>query len=163
MAAGQACLPATLPRENEHASNVIVAAVLVALGLSVGSKAADVSEQGARELKAQLGQVLSDDLANSGFITVKPATNRYEVTYDLSKFFDKISSSNFSIAGLKPLMMFAAPMDKGLWSIDGDNSLEISAHSKLGDAPETDITYSLASLVYTASSIRRSAICARWT
>ncbi|MGO4563976.1 hypothetical protein AB4Z52_02740 [Rhizobium sp. 2YAF20] len=130
-------------------SNVLVAAAVFTLGLAVTSKAADVSEQGAKELRGVLTQYLSRDLADSGFITVKPATNRYEVTYDLSKFFDKISSSNFSIAGLKPLMMFAAPMDKGLWSIDGDNSLEISAHSKLGDAPETDITYSLASLVYT--------------
>ncbi|PZM14135.1 hypothetical protein [Rhizobium tubonense] len=130
-------------------SNVFAAAAFFSLGLTVSSQAADVSEQGAKDLRGVLTQYLSRDLADSGFITVKPSTNRYEVTYDLSKFFDKISSSNFSIAGLKPLTMFAAPMDKGLWSIDGDNSLDISAHSKMGDAPATDISYSLASLVYT--------------
>jgi hypothetical protein len=130
-------------------SSVLAVSAFFTVGLTVASQAADVSEQGAKELRGVFTQYLSRDLADSGFITVKPATNRYEVTYDLSKFFDKISSSNFSITGLKPLTMFAAPMDKGLWSIDGDNSLDTSAHSKMGDTPATDISYSLASLVYT--------------
>src|ERR1700712_5694195 len=124
-------------------SSVLAVAAFFTVGLAVASQAADINEQGAKELRGVFTQYLSHDLADSGFITVKPAINRYEITYDLSKFFDKISSSNFSITGLKPLTMFAAPMDKGLWSIDGDNSFDISAHSKMGDAPPADINYSL--------------------
>jgi hypothetical protein len=150
--------PAGLPHSDVAAAKkradlmrtkVLAVSAFFTVGLAVTSQAADISEQGAKELRGVFTQYLSHDLADSGFITVKPATNRYEVTYDLSKFFDKISSSNFSISGLKPLTMFAAPMDKGLWSIDGDNSFDVSAHSKMGDAPATDINYSLASLVYT--------------
>ncbi|MGO4437890.1 hypothetical protein [Rhizobium sp. RAF56] len=127
---------------------VIVAAGLVAFGLSGGAKAAEVSEQGARELKAQLGQVLSDDLVKSGFVTVKPATNIYEVTFDLAKFFDKISSADFAVTGFKPLTMLVGPLEGGLWSIEGKTSLDISMRSKLGHHPEATADYSLASLLY---------------
>lgn len=127
---------------------VIAAAAVFTVGLAGASQAAEVSEQGARDLRSTLSHFLSHDLADSGFLTVKPTSNRYEITYDLAKFFDKVSSSDFSIAGLKPLTTFAAPAAKGLWNIDGDNSFDISAHSKVGSGPATDVQYALASLVY---------------
>lgn len=127
----------------------IIAALAVVMVASTGaSQGGEISEQGARDLRGTLTHFLSRDLADSGFLTVKPISNRYEITYDLAKFFDKVSSSDFSIAGLKPLTMFAAPAAKGLWNIDGDNSFAISAHSKVGEGPPTDVQYALASLVY---------------
>jgi hypothetical protein len=126
----------------------IIAAAIFTVGLAGASQGAEVSEQGAKDLRGTLTHFLSHDLADSGFLSVKPTGNRYEITYDLAKFFDKVSSSDFSIAGLKPLTMFAEPAAKGLWNIDGDNSLDISAHSKMGNGPPTDLHYALASLVY---------------
>lgn len=127
---------------------IIAAAAIFTIGFAGASEGADVSEQGAKDLRGTLTHFLSHDLADSGFLTVKPTGNRYEITYDLAKFFDKVSSSDFSITGLKPLIMFAEPASKGLWNIDGDNSIDISAHSKVGNGPATDMQYALASLVY---------------
>ncbi|MDL2397353.1 hypothetical protein [Rhizobium mayense] len=117
-----------------------IAAAVFFIGLAGVSQAADVNEQGARELRNILTHSLSHDLARSGFVAVKPASEQYEITYDLAKFFDKINSSAFSITGLKPLTLFARPVDQGRWHLNGDNSLDISVHS-----PASDATYSVAS------------------
>ncbi|MEF0938681.1 hypothetical protein [Rhizobium sp. BR 362] len=118
----------------------IAAAAIFSIGLVGVSQAADVNEQGARELRGILTHSLSRDLARSGFVAVKPAGDQYEITYDLAKFFDKINSSAFSVTGLKPLLLFAQPLDQGRWHLKGDNSLNASVHS-----PASDITYSVAS------------------
>ncbi len=83
---------------------------------------------------------LSHDLARSGFVAVKAAGDQYEITYDLAKFFDKINSGALSVTGLKPLSLFAQPVDQGRWHLKGDNSLDVSVHS-----PASDLTYSVAS------------------
>jgi hypothetical protein len=130
-------------------SNAVAAAVIFAAVLGGTSQAAEIGEHGAKELRGALTQFLPRDLANGGFVTVTPAGNRYEVGYDLSKFFDKISSANFAISGLKPFSMFAEPMEKGLWKIDGDNAFDISINSSAGKTGGSTLNYSMASLVYT--------------
>ncbi len=126
----------------------IAAAIVVTLGLSSASYGADVSEQGAKDLRGVLSRYLSRDMADGNFLSVKPTGSRYEITYDLTKFLDKVASSDFAVTGLKPVTMYAAPAGKGLWNIDGDNSFDISAHSKIGTGPATDMRYGLGSLVY---------------
>jgi len=126
----------------------IAAATIFIVGLSGSSYAAEVNEQGAKDLRNTLTRFLSQDIIDSGFLTVKPTSGRYEVTYDLTKFLDRISTSNFVVEGLKPLSMFAEPTAKGLWNIDGDNAFDISAHSKSGEGPATDMRYAMGSLVY---------------
>ncbi|MBB3452198.1 hypothetical protein FHT86_000454 [Rhizobium sp. BK313] len=118
----------------------IAAAAVFSIGLAGVSQAADVNEQGARELRNILTHSLSHDLARSGFVAVKPAGDQYEITYDLAKFFDKINSGALSVTGLKPLSLFAQPVDQGRWHLKGDNSLDVSVHS-----PASDLTYSVAS------------------
>ncbi|MBO9099043.1 MULTISPECIES: hypothetical protein [unclassified Rhizobium] len=125
----------------------IAAAIVLTTGLSGASYGAEVNEQGAKDLRNSLSAFLPHDVAST-FLSVKPVGNRYEVTYDLTKLLDRFPSPDFTISGLKPLTMFAAPAEKGLWNIDGDNSLDISAHSKLGDGPATDIQYQMGSMVY---------------
>jgi len=127
---------------------MMVAAGVVALGLGGPAHAAEVNEQGARELKGRLGEVLSDDLLKSGFVTVKPATNLYEVTFDLAKFFDKISSADFAVTGFKPWTMLVAPLESGLWSIEGKTDLDISMRTRLEHGRMATLDYSLASLLY---------------
>ncbi|MDK4738647.1 hypothetical protein PH547_07135 [Rhizobium sp. CNPSo 3464] len=118
----------------------IAAAAVFSIGLAAVSQAADVNEQGAKELRNILTHSLSRDLARSGFVAVKPAGDQYEITYDLAKFFDKVNSSAFSVTGLKPLSLFAQSLDQGRWHLKGDNSVDISVHS-----PASDLTYSVAS------------------
>ncbi|MFS8112699.1 hypothetical protein QD460_13335 [Rhizobium jaguaris] len=118
----------------------IAAAAVFFIGLTGVLQAAEVNEQGARELRNILTHSLSRDLARSGFVAVKPAGDQYEITYDLAKFFDKINSGALSVTGLKPLSLFAQPVDQGRWRLKGDNSLDVSVHS-----PASDATYSVAS------------------
>ena len=117
----------------------------LAAGLAGTSQAADVNEQGAKDLLSNLTHFMPDDLAKSGVVTVKPADGRYEVTYDLKKFLDKLNVSDFVITGLKPLTAFATPQDKGLWNIEGNNAIDVTARSKPGSKPDVEFRYALAS------------------
>ncbi len=117
-----------------------IAAAVFSMGLAGASQAADVNEQGAKELRNILTHSLSQDLARSDFVTVKPAGDQYEITYDLAKFFDKINSNAFSVTGFKPLSLFAQPVEQGRWHLTGDNSLDVALHS-----PTSDIAYSIVS------------------
>ncbi len=121
-------------------SKAIAAAAVFSIGLAGASQAADVNEQGAKELRNILTHSLSRDLARSGFVTVTPSGDQYQITYDLAKFFDKINSSALSVTGFKPLSLFAQPLAEGKWHLKGDNSVSVSVRS-----PASDITYSVAS------------------
>lgn len=123
---------------------VAVAAVLAA-GVAGATQAADVSEQGAKDLFGNLTYFLPDDIAKSGAIAVKPVSSHYEVTYDLRALFDKLNVTGFDISGLKPLMMLATPQDSGLWNIEGNNAFDVTARSKPGSGPDSEFRYALAS------------------
>jgi hypothetical protein len=128
---------------------VIAAAGIYACCAFGVSQASEISDQGATELRRSLTSMLSDDLAKSGFIEVRPANGAYEVTLDLAKFFDKIGSSDFSITGIKPQTMLVTPLPDNLWNFEGSGSNDdISAHSRLGHGPATDMSYSLGSFTY---------------
>ena len=118
----------------------VIAAAVFSIGLAGAPQAAEINEQGARELRNILTQPLSQDLARSDFVTVKPVGDQYEIVYDLAKFFDKINSRAFSVTGFKPLSLFARPLEQGRWHLTGDNSLDVALHS-----PTSDLAYSIAS------------------
>ncbi|NEI71427.1 hypothetical protein GR212_17755 [Rhizobium lusitanum] len=123
----------------------VAAAAFVAAGVIGSAQAADVSEQGAKDLYGNLTYFLPDDIAKSGVISVKPVSGHYEVTYDLQKLLETLNASGFDISGLKPLTMLATPLDGGLWDIEGNNAFDVSAHSKPGNGPATEFRYALAS------------------
>ena len=120
-----------------------VAAAIVAAGLSGVSQAADINERGANDLLGNLTHFFSDDLKQSGIVTVKPAGDRYEVSYDLSKLFEKLNLPDLVISGLKPVTAFATPKEGGLWNIEGDNAFDITGQST--KEPKTEFRYALAS------------------
>ncbi|NLS19593.1 YdgA family protein [Rhizobium sp. P40RR-XXII] len=126
----------------------IAAATVVAAGVIGSAQAADVSEQGAKDLYGNLTYFLPDDIAKSGAISVKPAGANYEVTYDLQKLLDKLNMSGFDISGLKPLLMLATPLDSGLWNIEGNNALDVTARSKPGSSLNSEFRYALASSTF---------------
>ncbi|MBB5573210.1 MULTISPECIES: hypothetical protein [Rhizobium] len=123
----------------------VAAAAAFAVGLAGASQAADVNEQGAKDLLGNLTHFLPDDLVKSGFVTVTPASGHYEITYDLQKLFDKLNISGFDVAGLKPLMALATPQDGGLWNIEGNNAIDVTARSKPGSSPDVALRYAVAS------------------
>ncbi|AYG59771.1 hypothetical protein [Rhizobium jaguaris] len=123
----------------------VTAAAVFAVGLAGASQAADVNEQGAKDLLGNLTHFLPDDLVKSGFVAVTPANGHYEVTYDLQKLFDKLNVTGFDITGLKPLMALATPQDNGLWNIEGNNAIDVTARSKPGSGPDAEFRYALAS------------------
>src|SRR5262249_52687510 len=111
----------------------MIAAAAIYACCSFGvAEAAEINEQGAAELRRNLTHLLSDDLAKSGFLEVKPANGAYEVTLDLAKFLDKIGSPDFSITGIKPQIMLVAPLANDLWNIEGNTSFDVSAHTRVG-------------------------------
>lgn len=124
---------------------VVAAAAVFAAGLAGASQAAEISEQGARDLLGNLTFFLPDDMVKSGFIAVKPASGHYEVTYDLQKLFDKLNVSDFSISGLKPLTALATPQDSGLWNIEGSNAIDVTGRGKTAGGPDVEFRYALAS------------------
>jgi hypothetical protein len=128
---------------------IIVVAGMFAASLAGVSHAVEINEQGARELRNAINHAFSQDLIKGGFVHVKPAENAYEVTFDIAQFLDKVSSSDFSITGLKPQTLLAAPLANGLWNIEqNSDGIEATVHSKLGPAPETDMNYSLGAYTY---------------
>jgi len=126
----------------------VATAAVLAAGVAGVVQAADVSEQGAKDLYGNLTYFLPDDIAKSGAISVKPASAHYEVTYDVQKFLDKLNVSGFDISGLKPLMMLATPLDSGLWNIEGNNAFDVTARSKPGSGPDSEFRYALASSAF---------------
>ncbi|MFK0162403.1 hypothetical protein [Rhizobium sp. NPDC090279] len=126
----------------------IAAAAVVAAGVVGGAQAADVGEQGAKDLYGNLTYFLPDDIAKSGAISVKPVSAHYEITYDLQKLLDKLNVTGFDISGLKPLMMLATPLDGGLWNIEGNNALDVTARSKPGSGSDSEFRYALASSTF---------------
>lgn len=126
---------------------VAVAAVLAA-AVAGATQAADVSEQGAKDLFGNLTYFLPDDIAKSGVIAVKPVSSHYEVTYDLRALLDKLNVSGFDISGLKPLTMLATPQDNGFWNVEGNNTFDVNAKSKPGSGPYMEFRYALTSSIF---------------
>lgn len=121
----------------------VAAAAVLAAGVSGFALAADVNEQGAKDLFNNLTYFLPDDLAKSGAISVKPVASHYEVTYDFQRMLAKLKIHDLDIKGLEPLKMLATPQDDGLWKIEGNNAFDITAHSKPGKGPDTEVRYAL--------------------
>ncbi|MBW9055077.1 hypothetical protein [Rhizobium mesosinicum] len=121
---------------------------LVALTLLGAAQGAEINQDGANKLRDSLTKVLPDDFAKSGFVTVNPAGNRYEVIYDLAKLLSKADPAKVVVNGLTPWSVFATPLDSGLWNLEGNNNVNISGNFKGPDEKTTEFTYSIASMVY---------------
>ncbi|MBB4565970.1 hypothetical protein [Rhizobium leucaenae] len=127
----------------------VAVAAAFAAGLAGASQAADVNEQGAKDLLGNLTHFLPDGLVKTGFVVVKPASGHYEITYDLQKLFDKLNVSGFDVTGLKPLMALATPQNSGLWNVEGNNAIDVTARSKPGSSPDAEFRYAVASSSFT--------------
>ncbi|WP_283194179.1 hypothetical protein [Rhizobium sp. AN80A] len=124
----------------------LTATAVVLLGLISTAQAVDINQQGAKEIEANLSRLLPKDAAK-GFVTVNPAGTRYEIIYDFAALLKKADPKNFSIKGLNPWSIFATPEESGLWTIEGNNSLDVTGAFKAPGQPNTEFTYVIDSLI----------------
>jgi hypothetical protein len=121
-----------------------IAATIFSVGLCMvhagTGQAAEISDQGAGDIHNALTHSLSRDLARSGFVTVKPAGDHYELTYNFDRFFDKLNSSVLAITGFKPTTIELTPQTGGGWNAKGDGPFAVSLHT-----PTMDAAYTIAS------------------
>ncbi len=136
-------------------------AILLLSTVSVPALAGDVSQQGADEIKNTLTKYLPKDMVDTGFLTVRPAGtvngavtppvpgdvivppsgsdqnqaagNRYELIIDVEPLLAKFKQQEFSISGLKPFINYLTPLDDGLWRIESNQNLDVTAQFKVGE------------------------------
>ncbi|RYG96701.1 MAG: hypothetical protein EON58_11455, partial [Alphaproteobacteria bacterium] len=118
------------------------------MAFTTAAPAADITQDGAKDIRDNLNNLLPKDIAKSAPVTVTPAGSRYEIAYDFAKLLGKITSEDFDIRGLKPFKMFATPQDSGLWDLEGNNSLNVTGHFTGPDQKRSDFTYSVAGMVF---------------
>jgi hypothetical protein len=128
----------------------ILAASVVFTGLTTATQAADqINEQGAKDLLANMTHFLTEDLAKSNIVTVKPAGDHYEINYDLQKIVDKMKIPDVDITVQTPVTATATPVSGGVWNLTGDNALGVTVRSKPGVKPDSEFHYALGSSNFT--------------
>ncbi|MEK1892831.1 MAG: hypothetical protein AAAB20_06020 [Rhizobium sp.] len=128
--------------------NLIAATSTIALALASAAYGADINQAGAKQVEESLTKLLAKSVAKDGFVTVKPAGTRYEIIYDFAKLLKKVKPGSFAITGLTPWSMFATPLDSGLWSVEGNNSLNVSGNFTAPGQPKTDFTYAIDAFIF---------------
>ena len=109
--------------------------------------AADITPQGAEELKGNLTYFLPKEIVDTGFLKVNPETGKYQVLVDLNVLVEKYKDEAFKINGLTPLTMMLAPKDNNLWQVDSSWPINVDGSFKVGDKT-TNFEYAIASYVY---------------
>lgn len=100
-------------------------------------QAADIDQAGAEKLKSSLTHYLPKDLAESGFLTVKPGAGRYEIAVDLMRLIGDKLPADLRITGLEPFAMSATPAETDRWKVDGNGKFDVTAAYKAGETPGT--------------------------
>ncbi|MBW6423005.1 hypothetical protein KX729_16220 [Rhizobium sp. XQZ8] len=127
----------------------LLAAGILALSSSCAVYAAEVNEQGAKSLKDSLSYFLPDRVKKNNFLSVKPSGDRYEITYDFARLLSSIDKKkDFTVSGLTPFSVFAAPMDNGQWKLNSDSDMNFAVRGKLPDGKQTNLTYSVTDMVF---------------
>lgn len=126
---------------------LIAAGIAAAFPLHV-AQAVEINDQGARVLKDNLSHFLPDSARSSGFLVVRPSGDRYEVTYDIAKLLETIDNKNFTVSGLTPFTLFAAPLSNGQWKLNSDSNMNFSVQGKTADGKPTSLAYSVTDAVF---------------
>ncbi len=130
--------------QRKTSAAMCLAGALFATGTT---QAADIDQAGADKLKAGLTHYLPKDIIDTGFLSVKPATGRYEIVTDIMKLLTGKLPADTTVTGLKPFSVFATPADNNLWKIEGDGDFDVTAGYKVGDAPAS-MKYSISNYSY---------------
>lgn len=126
----------------------LIAASVMAASCVYPVAAAEINDKGARTLRESLTYFLPDTVRSTGFLTVKPAGERYEISYDFTKLLKSINKKDFTVSGLKPYSVFAAPLDNGQWKFNGDSDMNFTVKGKMPDGKPTNLNYSVTDMVF---------------
>lgn len=126
-----------------------------AIAICGPAQAADIDQAGAETLKSSLTHYLPKDLAESGFLTVRPGAGRYEIGVDLMRLIGDKLPADFKIVGLEPFAMSATPAETDRWTVDSNGKFDVTATYKAGETPGT-MRYVIDS--YTSSGLLDPAI-----
>ncbi|CDZ25320.1 hypothetical protein [Neorhizobium galegae] len=126
----------------------LIAASVMAASCVYPVAAAEINDKGARALKENLSYFLPDTAKSTGFLTVKPAGERYEISYDFAKLLKSINKKDFTVSGLKPYSVFAAPLDNGQWKFHSDSDMNFTVKGKMPDGKSTNLNYSVTDMVF---------------
>lgn len=86
-------------------------------------------------------------LANSDFLTVKPAGDRLEVILDFNGFFEGLDPKTFRMAGFGPWSFFFVPQDNSVAKINAEDSVKASLLAQGVDGKAIEGNYSIESFV----------------
>ncbi|MFB9948079.1 hypothetical protein ACFFP0_04420 [Rhizobium puerariae] len=126
----------------------LIATGVAAVFSAHAAQAAEVNDQGARALKDSLSHFLPDPARSSGFLTVTPAGDRYEISYDIARLLATIDRQDFTVSGLTPFTLLAAPLPNGQWKLNSDSNMNFSVKGKMPDGRPTNLTYSVTDAVF---------------
>ncbi len=87
------------------------------------------------------------DLANSDFLTVKPAGDRLQLTLDFNSFFDGLDPKSFRMTGFGPWSLFIRPQDSKTTNLNAETSVKASLMAKGVDGKAIEGNFSIGSLV----------------
>ncbi|MGF9563773.1 hypothetical protein [Neorhizobium sp. JUb45] len=111
-------------------------------------QAADVSEQGAKELQGSLTKMMPEKLVEKGVVAVTPQSDKYQILFDLPKLIGVYDNPLFSLKQITPMTLFATPADGGLWQVEGENDFAMSSVGKDPEGKQSDFSYTIAKVAY---------------
>jgi hypothetical protein len=125
---------------------LVAVAGLFALFATGSVQAMEMRQKDADDFRAGL---LSSypDLADSDFLTVKPAGDRLEVTLDFNGFFDGLDPKTFRMTGFGPWSFFFTPQDNNVAKLNAENSVKASLLAKGVDGKVIEGNFTIGSFV----------------
>ncbi|MGI2031594.1 hypothetical protein ACRQ1B_04290 [Rhizobium panacihumi] len=111
-------------------------------------QAADINEQGAKELQGSLTKLMPQKAVEKGVVAVTPQSDKYQILFDLPKLIGVFDNPNFSLKQISPMTLFAKPADGGLWQVEGTNDFAFTSTGKDLEGKDSDFTYTIAKVAY---------------
>ena len=106
------------------------------------ARAADITYEGADQLKTKILSYLPKQMGEAGVVDVRPGTDAYELRVDPSVLLKDIDPKTFTISGLKPLLAAIRPLADGTWNYSQSDSLDVKGTFKAGEET-SDFTYKI--------------------
>lgn len=119
----------------------------LAIILPIHAHAAEIDQAGADQIREKLTYYLPKDIADTGFIKVTPAANRYELSVDLMPLLKDVKPEVFTINGLRPFIHYLTPQDDGMWKVEVNDRFDVNG-SFTAEGKKQDFTYKIERMVF---------------
>lgn len=112
------------------------ALALFAAGLT-SVHAADISEEGAKDIETRLSRYLPRELVDAGLIEIAPSKDRYTFIIDPQPLIGRLQRTDLLIKGVKPFLHSLIPRDDGLWGIAANQAFRMQVVA--GTTPRSNV------------------------